>query len=51
MTAPGKRIRLSSPMWHYVAIAMDALLITICAVAAFRWNFGNQDKAPMLARC
>lgn len=43
-------VRLSSPVWHYVAMAMDALLISACAVVSFRWHFGNQDEAPMLAR-
>jgi len=45
-----RRIRLSSPVWHYVAMGMDALLITLCALASFRWQFGPQDQAPMLAR-
>lgn len=45
-----RRIRLSSPMWHYVAIAMDALLITVCALVCFRWYFGTHEQAPMMTR-
>ena len=50
MIARDKRIRLSSPGWHYVAVVMDALLICICALASFRWHFGSHDQAPILAR-
>lgn len=49
MITLGKRIRLSSPMWHYVAMSMDALLITVCALASFRWHFGDDVQAPLLA--
>lgn len=45
-----RRVRLSSPVWQYVAMAMDALLITLCALASFRWHFGTHEQAPMLAR-
>ena len=45
-----RRVRLSSPVWQYVAMGMDALLITVSAVACFRWNFGTVEHAPMLAR-
>lgn len=45
-----RRIRLSSPVWQYVAMGMDALLITLCALASFRWHFGPPDQSPMLAR-
>lgn len=45
-----KRVRLSSPVWHYVAMAMDALLITVSAVVCFRWQFGTVEQAPMLTR-
>ncbi len=43
-------MRLSSPVWHYVAMGMDAVLITVCALASFRWHFGNNEQAPLLAR-
>lgn len=45
-----RRIRLSSPVWHYVAMAMDALLITLCALASFWWHFGSFEQTPMLSR-
>ena len=37
-------------MWLYVAMGMDALLITLCGLASFRWHFGSHEQAPMLAR-
>jgi putative colanic acid biosynthesis UDP-glucose lipid carrier transferase len=45
-----RRVRLSSPVWQDVAMAMDGLLITLCALASFRWHFGTHEQAPMLAR-
>jgi putative colanic acid biosynthesis UDP-glucose lipid carrier transferase len=50
MIGSHRRIRLSSPMWHYVAIAMDALLITVSALVCFRWYFGTIEQGPILDR-
>lgn len=43
-------IRLSSPVWHLAAMAMDALLITTCAIIAFWWHLGDPDHFPMHTR-
>ena len=45
-----RRIRLSSPMWCYVAMAMDAALITGCALTAYLWHFSATGNAPVPAR-
>ena len=42
-------MRLSSPVWNYVAMALDMLLISVCAVASFRWLLGDYDEAPLMA--
>jgi len=45
-----RRIRLSSPMWCYVAMAMDAVLITGCALSAYLWHFDAAAHTPVPAR-
>ena len=50
MIPGGRRIRLSSPVWHYVAMVMDAVLIALCALASFRLFYGAQGQGPVPAR-
>ncbi len=44
-----RRIRLSSPMWSYVAITLDAVLVAACALVSFRWYLGQHAATTLLA--
>ena len=36
-------LRLSSPLLRYAAMALDALLVMVCAMGAYEWRLGAPD--------